>query len=467
MRNISKTTIKTLLAAVFMLTLAIAFPVTSHAADKEFGNFLKTHDVSDEKEYSSSYYARYTDSKNVTHYKYTVINSIYEINDKDKILYVSNDPNYNGDGKNDCGLVRGIWQIWDEEDGKLMLSKVRKLVIREGVKTINKDNEYRVTLGTYGGIGRMIPNITEIVFPDSLTHIGNYTFSFCYNLKEINLPGNVKSIGVGAFADGKWKTGTHKKLVLPEGLEKIGSYAFSNSYFDNVYMPASITQIGYAVFSSTGMTGTNYEEKVESVSYEKMYYAGTKASWDRVKKAKGDVIKPTSYGKIDTTKKTSDMTDSKTDSKTSTVLKKGSTFKVKNATYKVLSGKNVSATITADGKNSLTIPQTVTYKKTKYKVTTVTKVSGKKVKAVTKIVIPKTTTKISKNAFKLLTGVKTVVIKDASTLKTVEKGAFNNINKKAVVKVYAKTKKQYNAAVKKLKKSTNRKNVTYTWMKQK
>ncbi len=88
MRNISKTTIKTLLAAVFMLTLAIAFPVTSHAADKEFGNFLKTHDVSDEKEYSSSYYARYTDSKNVTHYKYTVINSIYEINDKDKILYV-------------------------------------------------------------------------------------------------------------------------------------------------------------------------------------------------------------------------------------------------------------------------------------------------------------------------------------------------------------------------------------------
>ncbi len=148
---------------------------------------------------------------------------------------------------------------------------------------------------------------------------------------------------------------------------------------------------------------------------------------------------------------------------TQTTIKKGTTFTKKNITYKVLSKNTVEVSNIANTATSITIPETVTYKKTKFKVTSIGKNAGQKSNALKKITISKNVKTISKNAFNSCSSAKTIIIKNASSIKTINANAFKNINKKAVIKIYAKNKKQYKALVKKIKKVTNRKDITYKY----
>ena len=65
--------------------------------------------------------------------------------------------------------------------------------------------------------------ITEVVIPESVSAIGNYTFSGCNNLKSITIPNSVFKIGIGAFEDCSALT----YISIPISVESIGFYAFS------------------------------------------------------------------------------------------------------------------------------------------------------------------------------------------------------------------------------------------------
>ena len=69
-------------------------------------------------------------------------------------------------------------------------------------------------------------NIESIVINEGLEKIGQYAFEKCYNLKTINLPESLKEIGLDAFSDCKSLT----SIYIPKNVEKIGSGIFKNCF---------------------------------------------------------------------------------------------------------------------------------------------------------------------------------------------------------------------------------------------
>ena len=92
--------------------------------------------------------------------------------------------------------------------------------------------------------------IKKIVIGDGITKVGNYAFIKCWNLAEIEFKstGSLKTIGTQAFL---WANSSkHTKLVIPSGVVTIGSNAFAwNYYITSVSIPNTVKTIGYGAFS--------------------------------------------------------------------------------------------------------------------------------------------------------------------------------------------------------------------------
>ena len=67
-------------------------------------------------------------------------------------------------------------------------------------------------------------NLESVNLPKKITMIYSYTFFGCINLKEITIPSGVTYIGVEAFAD----CYAFESIVIPASVTKIGQYAFRN-----------------------------------------------------------------------------------------------------------------------------------------------------------------------------------------------------------------------------------------------
>ena len=131
--------------------------------------------------------------------------------------------------------------------------------------------------------------LTSVTIPNSITTIGNSTFYNCSGLTSVTIPNSVTTIGKYAFdyCSGLTKTNytgtiadwckikfggssanpmscSHnfyindvevKDLVIPEGVDTIGDYAFYNcSGLTSVTIPNSVTTIGnYAFYCCNGV----------------------------------------------------------------------------------------------------------------------------------------------------------------------------------------------------------------------
>ncbi|MFV0399174.1 MAG: leucine-rich repeat domain-containing protein, partial [Oscillospiraceae bacterium] len=88
-------------------------------------------------------------------------------------------------------------------------------------------------------------SLTAITLPESLTHIGDYTFSGCTSLTAITLPESLTHIGAGAFRGCTSLTA----ITLPESLTSIGDWAFSGcTSLTAITLPESLTSIGAGAF---------------------------------------------------------------------------------------------------------------------------------------------------------------------------------------------------------------------------
>ncbi|MDE6068769.1 MAG: leucine-rich repeat protein, partial [Treponemataceae bacterium] len=166
-------------------------------------------------------------------------------------------------------------------------------------------------------------SIKSMTIPNSVTSIGSRAFEKCKSLNSVEIPASVKSIGSDAFKDctnltkiqfsgtkaqwnaikgndkvditcilcsdgyiginvekipeyltisGRTVTGVDKNkipatLVIPDGVTKIGQYAFSSCKgLTGVTIPDSVTSIGYNAFGScTGLTKVTIPDRVTSI----------------------------------------------------------------------------------------------------------------------------------------------------------------------------------------------------------
>lgn len=97
-----------------------------------------------------------------------------------------------------------------------------------------------------------LPCLKKIILPDNVKNIESYAFKGCTDLSFLELPSGLTSIGERAFND---CTGL-RSLQLPSGLLSIGNGAFYGCYsLKSVQIPSAVKAIGGEAFSEcTGLT---------------------------------------------------------------------------------------------------------------------------------------------------------------------------------------------------------------------
>lgn len=128
-------------------------------------------------------------------------------------------------------------------------------------------------------------SIRSVVLDNNITHIGDYAFDGCTNIKSVRytgynngdagiaLPESVKTIGKYAFS----RTGVTGTLELPKNLTAIGADAFFECRKLNgeLIIPKNITAIDEGVFERCGFTGNldipNNVTKIGSCAFQGTY----------------------------------------------------------------------------------------------------------------------------------------------------------------------------------------------------
>ncbi|RAW47480.1 hypothetical protein DQW92_01275, partial [Metamycoplasma hominis] len=83
--------------------------------------------------------------------------------------------------------------------------------------------------------------------------------------ESITIPSTVKEIGESAFSSCK----NLKKVILNEGLEKIGDEAFYNTNIESITIPASVKKFGYsAFFGCKNLKEVIYKGDASNINWE-------------------------------------------------------------------------------------------------------------------------------------------------------------------------------------------------------
>ncbi len=111
--------------------------------------------------------------------------------------------------------------------------------------------------------GILIAGCSNTKMPEHVTAIGEYAFSGCSGLTELELPGSLKEIKYCAFVGCSGLT----ELKLPDSLEEIGEQAFYNcSGLTEIIIPNSVTNIGaYAFYNCSSMKSVTIPGSVTSI----------------------------------------------------------------------------------------------------------------------------------------------------------------------------------------------------------
>ena len=88
-------------------------------------------------------------------------------------------------------------------------------------------------------------SLTNIMLPEGTEVLGTYCFGFCEALESINLPSTLREIESYCFSN------CHKlqgKLVVPEGVERLGDGSFASTSITSISLPNTIREIGDECF---------------------------------------------------------------------------------------------------------------------------------------------------------------------------------------------------------------------------
>ena len=130
---------------------------------------------------------------------------------------------------------------------------------------INDENPETTKMWYYGD-----DTITEIIVPEGIEVIGSYAFAGLKNLKKVTLPSTIKKIEVGAFYN-------CTKLSEVKGIENVQFFnqsSFANTALKSIKLDSAIAIADYAFSNGLLTTGTYYEDKDTGVSgYNRVFIA--------------------------------------------------------------------------------------------------------------------------------------------------------------------------------------------------
>lgn len=136
--------------------------------------------------------------------------------------------------------VHYVWGLgeycpMDETASSYMNDKTKKIIVPDGV----------VSVAYLRGHRSGCNNVEQIILPDSVTKIYDYTFEYCEKLNYIRMSKNIKDVGENAFYGCKQL----QTIEFSEGLETIGKYAFGHcSSLKSVVLPDTVKIIGEGAF---------------------------------------------------------------------------------------------------------------------------------------------------------------------------------------------------------------------------
>lgn len=147
------------------------------------------------------------------------------------------------------------------------------------VKTSVKEITYPSTIVDFKGPSGA-EELTTINLPPEVTSFSIVTLNGCDKLSCINISGNFNSVdGVVYSADGKTlvccppaKSGC---FTVPEGVVEIAPYAFSNADINEVILPSTLTKISeYAFYRCSSLPGVTLNEGLQVIGSNA--FTGTK-----------------------------------------------------------------------------------------------------------------------------------------------------------------------------------------------
>ena len=356
------------------------------------------------------------------------------------------------------------------EEGAFWGAGLKSLVLPESVTYIGDD----AFLGCY---------IENVEIPKNVTHIGSNPFENCNALKEIVVAVDNENYDSRNNCNAIIESKTNKLITgavntcIPDTINVIGSCAFSGFEIDKVTIPDSVLRIEDLAFSSCNKLGSikipehvTYigiqafwdckalqvveipisVKEIEDYAFEScdslknIYYAGTKEQWDKLTQGKelfSEEYMPmvhfaSSAAAPDSTpspapsstpsQRPEEADVIKTQSVGTVITLQGNVgkFKVTSSDAKNPTVEYKALTKAGKKKKTISIPEYISYKGVKYRVTSVASKCFKNNKKLTNVKISSSITKIGDSAFEGCTNLKTATI--GKGLKTIGKNAFKN-----------------------------------------
>ena len=96
-----------------------------------------------------------------------------------------------------------------------------------------------------GGYAFYRTRVNTVIMPDSVCAIGEGVFMDCQLLEQCRIPSRVRQIPDRAF----YCCYLLSEMILPEGIESVGAYAFRSSGIPEIHLPLSVRSIGRYAFA--------------------------------------------------------------------------------------------------------------------------------------------------------------------------------------------------------------------------
>ena len=105
--------------------------------------------------------------------------------------------------------------------------------------------------------------IRRLILPEGIQEIGDFAFSRM-RLEQVNLPKSLRKLGRSCFSSCHWLS--TDPLIIPEGITDIPTQCFVNCQsFGKLILPSTLKSIGISAFYNTRVVEVNFPEGLEQI----------------------------------------------------------------------------------------------------------------------------------------------------------------------------------------------------------